>query len=143
MKVIQPKKITTPHGTIGIFNPEKTTNCNYVISFPGYIGDALSHENFIKSTFKNNIGVIAITIKYGQSVKKMMERSESLFEILEKSHLSPQSIKYLRAISFGCFLSLPWMTKLSSQLEKIALITPCSGEQLPSATEKLAIPTNY
>jgi len=99
----------------------------------------VSHVAFIRAALDAGIGVVCVTPKWGNSTQRIRQNVEALFTGLSAGPLRPSDIRYVRAVSFGAYLALPWLHQLANSVEKVAFVTPCSAEHLTHAAEQMKI----
>lgn len=124
-------------GSITVLKP--SLGCPLCLVFPGYTGDALSHTRFITAALEEGIGVVCVTPRWSSSTKSMCDDTEKLLQVFTKKHPDLSKIHFLRAVSFGAYLSLCWLRELQSSIQRIAFITPCSASQLELASKQMNI----
>jgi len=132
-------------GSVGVFWP-KQPNASPNPKFPqfcsvfsGYTGDPFMHQKFIKHALAANIGVVCVRPSHGSSIQDMLLSTMMLYAKLAEANFPMERINFIRAISFGAYLSLYWIQQLKDTLDKVALFAPCSAEQLPEAASKIGM----
>lgn len=123
----------TEAGRLTLIAPPKSLG--WVANFPGYTGDATTHEAFIGECLAQGLGVICVDPKMSTRTSEMIEASRSL---LRTAQPLLGTLVGIRGVSFGASLSLPWI-EAPQATRRVAWVTPCSPTHLESAASKMRL----
>lgn len=129
-----------PQGRLHYVSPSQSDKAPLCLIFPGFTGDAWSHQDFISLACKYGIACLCITPQWEPSTEAIIENITVLASNMKGDQHILNRFHYIRGVSYGAFLSLVWLSYLDAPIKKISWITPCSNRQIKDAAKLMGTP---
>lgn len=123
-----------PQGTL-VFAEANQPQTPIAAIFPGYTGNAWTHEAFIKAAIAEGISCVSVTPNWASTTYDIQQNVKALLAQLNAVPELWNRIRFIRGVSYGAQLSLNLLKEIPTQIEKIAWVTPCSDRQISQAAK--------
>lgn len=132
-------ELETPQGTL-VLAEANQANAPIVAVFPGFTGNAWTHDVFIKAAITEGLSCLCVTPQWANNTQDLQQNVATLLDQVKAMPELWKRIQFIRGVSYGAQLSLALLMEIPAQIQKVAWVTPCSNHQISQAATTMRIP---